>query len=58
MPQMVALIMMMMMNLHFGKEEAGILCPVVSLTGFEKRTNTSPSITANDKTAEWNGSTS
>ena len=51
MAQMVALIMMMM-NLHFGKRrrEGGvILCPVVSLTHFEWRTNTSPSITANDK---------
>lgn len=28
----------------------GILCPVVPLNRFERRTNTSPSITANDKT--------
>ncbi len=28
----------------------GILCPAVSVTRFERRTNTSPSITANDKT--------
>lgn len=48
MAQMVALIMIMM-NLHFGRRR-GVLCPVVSLTCFERRTNTSPSITANDKT--------
>jgi len=50
MAQMVALIMMMMMNLHLGKRQGGILCPAVSLKHFERRTNTSPSITANDKT--------
>lgn len=32
------------------QEEGGILCPVVSLNRYERRTNTSPSITANDKT--------
>lgn len=43
---------MIMMNLHFGRRRRrrGVLCPVVSLTCFERRTNTSPSITANDKT--------
>lgn len=50
MAQMVALIMMMV-NLHSGKEEGDIYASTAVCEGLEKRTNTSPSITANDKTS-------
>lgn len=41
---------MMMMNLHLGMRRGVFLCPVESVNCFERRTNTSPSITTNDKT--------
>lgn len=31
------------------------MCPVAFAISFKRRTNTSPSITANDKTVEWDG---
>lgn len=50
MAQMEALIAIMK-NLLWGMR--GPLCPVVSAISFKRRTNTSPSISANDKTLEW-----